>query len=98
MALNYIWIAFFLIGFVVAVIRLIFFGDTEIFSQIMQGVFSDAKNGFEISLGLTGVLALWLGFMKIGERGGVINVLAKLIAPFFRKIFPEKENGSNPAH
>ena len=89
MALNYIWIAFFLIGFVVAVIRLIFFGDTEIFSQIMQGVFSDAKNGFEISLGLTGVLALWLGFMKIGERGGVINVLAKLIAPFFRKIFPE---------
>ena len=89
MALNYIWIAFFLIGFVVAVIRLIFFGDTEIFSQIMQGVFSDAKNGFEISLGLTGVLALWLGFMKIGERGGVINILAKLIAPFFRKIFPE---------
>ncbi len=89
MALNYIWIAFFLIGFVVAVIRLIFFGDTEIFSQIMQGVFSDAKNGFEISLGLTGVLALWLGFMKIGERGGVINVLAKLTAPFFRKILPD---------
>ena len=89
MALNYIWIAFFLIGFVVAVIRLIFFGDTEIFSQVMQGVFSDAKNGFEISLGLTGVLALWLGFMKIGEKGGIITLLAKLIAPFFRKIFPE---------
>lgn len=89
MALNYIWVAFFLIGFVVALIRLIFFGDTEIFSQVMQGAFSDAKNGFEISLGLTGVLSLWLGFMKIGEKGGVITVLAKLIAPFFRKIFPE---------
>ncbi|MCQ2608013.1 MAG: hypothetical protein MJ197_04935 [Bacteroidales bacterium] len=89
MALNYIWIAFFLIGFVVALIRLIFFGDTEIFSQVMQGAFSDAKNGFEISLGLTGVLSLWLGFMKIGEKGGVIDLLAKLIAPFFRKIFPE---------
>lgn len=89
MALNYIWVSFFLIGFVVALIRLIFFGDTEIFSQVMQGAFADAKNGFEISIGLTGVLALWLGFMKIGERGGVINVLAKLIAPFFRKIFPE---------
>lgn len=89
MALNYIWIAFFLIGFVVAIIRLIFFGDTEIFSQVMQGAFADAKNGFEISLGLTGVLSLWLGFMKIGEQGGVINVMAKIIAPFFRKIFPE---------
>ncbi len=89
MALNYIWVAFFLIGFVVALIRLIFFGDTEIFSQVMQGIFSDAKNGFEISIGLTGVLALWLGFMKIGERGGIINLLAKIIAPFFRKIFPE---------
>ena len=89
MALNYIWIAFFLIGFVVATIRLVFFGDTEIFSQVIQGAFSDAKNGFEISLGLTGVLSLWLGFMKIGEQGGVINVMAKIIAPFFRKIFPE---------
>ncbi len=89
MALNYIWIAFFLIGFAVALVRLIFFGDTEIFSQVMQGVFSDAKNGFEISIGLTGVLSLWLGFMKIGEKGGMITLLAKLIAPFFRKIFPE---------
>jgi len=89
MALNYIWIAFFLIGFVVALVRLIFWGDTEIFSQVMQGAFSDAKNGFEISIGLTGVLALWLGFMKIGEKGGIIDLLAKLIAPFFRKIFPE---------
>lgn len=89
MALNYIWIAFFLIGFIVALVRLIFFGDTEIFSQIMQGAFNDARKGFEISIGLTGVLSLWLGFMKIGERGGVIDILAKLIAPFFRKIFPE---------
>lgn len=89
MALNYIWIAFFLIGFVVALIRLVFYGDTEIFSQVMQRAFADAKNGFEISIGLTGVLSLWLGFMKIGEKGGVITLLAKLIAPFFRKIFPE---------
>ncbi len=89
MALNYIWIAFFLIGFVVALIRLVFYGDTEIFSQVMQGAFADARNGFEISIGLTGVLALWLGFMKIGEKGGIIDLLAKLIAPFFRKIFPE---------
>ena len=89
MVLNYIWITFFLAGFVVALYRLLFLGDTEIFSQVMQGIFSDAKNGFEISIGLTGVLALWLGFMKIGEKGGIITVLAKLIAPFFRKIFPE---------
>ena len=89
MVLNYIWITFFLAGFVVALYRLLFMGDTEIFSQVMQGIFSDAKNGFEISIGLTGVLALWLGFMKIGEKGGIITVLAKLIAPFFRKIFPE---------
>lgn len=89
MVLNYIWITFFLAGFIVALYRLLFLGDTEIFSQVMQGIFSDAKNGFEISIGLTGVLALWLGFMKIGEKGGIITVLAKLIAPFFRKIFPE---------
>lgn len=89
MVLNYIWITFFLAGFIVALYRLLFMGDTEIFSQVMQGIFSDAKNGFEISIGLTGVLALWLGFMKIGEKGGIITVLAKLIAPFFRKIFPE---------
>lgn len=89
MALNYIWIGFFIIGYLVAFVRLVFFGDTEIFSQVMQGAFDDAKNGFELSLGLTGVLSLWLGFMKIGERGGVIDFMAKLIAPFFRKIFPE---------
>lgn len=89
MALNYIWIGFFLIGYIVALVRLVFFGDSEIFSIVMQGAFDDAKNGFELSLGLTGVLSLWLGFMKIGEKGGVINLMAKLIAPFFRKIFPE---------
>jgi len=89
MALNYIWIGFFIIGYLVAFVRLVFFGDTEIFSQVMQGAFDDAKNGFELSLGLTGVLSLWLGFMKIGERGGVIDFMAKIIAPFFRKIFPE---------
>ncbi len=89
MALNYIWIGFFLIGYLVALVRLVFFGDTEIFSLVMQGAFDNAKNGFELSLGLTGVLSLWLGFMKIGERGGVIDFMAKLIAPFFRKIFPE---------
>lgn len=89
MVLNYIWITFFIVGFIVALIQLIFFGNTDIFPQIMQGIFSDAKNGFEISLGLTGVLSLWLGFMKIGEKGGVINFLAKITAPFFRKIFPD---------
>jgi spore maturation protein SpmA len=89
MVLNYIWIAFFLIAFVVALIKLIFLGDTEVFPAIVNSTFDTAKTGFEISIGLTGVMALWLGIMKIGERGGVIDIFAKFIGPFFHKLFPE---------
>ncbi len=89
MALNYIWIAFFLIAFVVALIRLIFFGDTEVFPEMMESTFSMAKTGFEISIGLTGALTLWMGIMRIGERGGVVAVIAKGISPLFTRIFPE---------
>ncbi len=89
MALNYIWIAFFLIAFVVALIKLIFFGDTEIFQKIVASTFDMAKTGFEISIGLTGVMTLWLGLMKIGEKGGAVNVLARLVSPFFNRLFPE---------
>lgn len=89
MVLNYIWIAFFIIAFIVALIRLIFFGDTEIFPQIINSTFANAKLGFELSLGLTGVMTLWLGILKIGEKGGVINFFSRLVAPFFAKLFPE---------
>jgi spore maturation protein SpmA len=89
MALNYIWIFFFLIAFVIALVRLIFFGDTEIFPAIMNSTFVNAKTGFEISLGLTGVMTLWLGLMKIGEKGGMVAILSKIVGPFFKKLFPE---------
>lgn len=89
MVLNYIWIAFFLIAFVIAFIKLAFFGDTEVFPAIMDSTFATSRTAFEISLGLTGVLSLWLGIMKIGERGGVVNALAKLLGPLFRKLFPD---------
>lgn len=89
MVLNYIWIAFFLIAFVIAVVRLIFFGDVEVFPNIMNSTFETAKQGFEISLGLTGVLSLWMGVMKIGEKGGVINVLARFLSPLFTRLFPD---------
>lgn len=89
MALNYIWIGFFLIAFVVALIRLIFFGDMEIFPAMMEGTFDMAKKGFDISLGLTGALTLWMGIMKIGEKGGVVKVIARFISPLLVKIFPE---------
>lgn len=89
MALNYLWIFFFVIAFVIALVRLIFFGDTEIFPAIMNSTFDNAKTGFEISLGLTGVMTLWLGLMKIGEKGGMVNILSKIVHPFFRKLFPE---------
>ena len=88
MVLNYIWVAFFLIAFVVALVRLLFFGDYEVFPAMMDSTFSSSKTAFEISLGLTGVLALWLGIMKIGEKGGVVNVLARLLSPLFAKLFP----------
>lgn len=93
MVLNYIWIAFFLVAFAVAVVRLIFMGDVEVFPAIMNSTFSSAKTAFEISLGLTGVLSLWLGIMRIGEKGGVINVVARWLAPVFSKIFPDIPKG-----
>jgi spore maturation protein SpmA len=89
MALNYIWIFFFLSAFVIALIRLIFFGDTEIFPAIMNSTFDNAKTGFELSLGLTGVMTLWLGLMKVGEKGGVVQLLSRTVGPFFEKLFPE---------
>lgn len=89
MILNYIWIGFLLIAFVVACIQALFYSNTQIFSDIINSTFDSAKSGFEISLGLTGVLSLWLGIMKIGENGGVIKAFSRLVAPFFTKIFPE---------
>ena len=93
MVLNYIWIAFFVIAFVVALIKLVFFGDFEVFPAMMDSTFSSSKTAFEISLGLTGVLSLWLGVMKIGEKGGVVNVLARLLSPLFTKLFPDIPKG-----
>lgn len=89
MVLNYIWVAFFLISFAVACVKLIFFNDVEIFQRIVAGTFDNAKLGFEISLGLTGVMTLWLGLMRIGERGGAIAIFTKLVGPFFARLFPE---------
>ena len=89
MALNYIWVGFFLIAFVVGLVKLIFFGDITIFETMMKALFDRAKLGFELSLGLTGILALWMGIMKIGERGGMINILAKMVSPLFTRLFPE---------
>ena len=89
MVLNYIWIAFFLIAFVVAVGKLVIGGDTAVFTEIINASFASAKTGFEISLGLTGILSLWLGIMKIGVKGGVIQAFARLAAPVFSKLFPD---------
>lgn len=89
MVLNYIWIAFFLIAFVVALGRLLIGGDTTVFTNIINSSFEAAKSGFEISIGLTGILSLWLGIMKIGEKGGVIQAFARWAAPVFSKLFPE---------
>lgn len=97
MALNYIWIAFFLIGFIVALGQLIFAGNTQIFNDLVNSIFSSAKTGFEISLGLTGVLTLWLGLMKVGEKGGVVAILGRLFGPLFQKLFPELPKG-HPAY
>lgn len=88
MALNYIWISFFVIAFFIGLVKLIFFGDMNIFSEMMNSTFEMAKTGFEISLGLTGVLTLWMGIMKIGEKGGVVRIFSKLVGPFFNKLFP----------
>ncbi len=89
MALNYLWISFFLIAFATGLVRLIFFGDYDIFPQLIQATFDNAKTGFNISLGLTGALTLWLGIMRIGEKGGMIRLLSKAIGPFFNRLFPE---------
>lgn len=97
MALNYIWIAFFLIGFIVALGKLIFTGNIQIFNDLVNSVFSNAKTGFEISLGLTGVLTLWMGLMKVGEQGGVVGILGRLFGPLFQRLFPELPKG-HPAY
>jgi spore maturation protein SpmA len=89
MALNYVWIAFFLIAFIAALIKLIVFQDYDIFQKIVSGTFDSAKTGAEISLGLIGLMTFWLGIMKIGEKGGMINIFARMVGPFFGKLFPE---------
>lgn len=93
MVLNYIWIAFFLTAFIVAVVRLLFLGDTEVFPAIINSTFDSSKTAFEISLGLTGVLSLWMGIMRIGEQGGVIGLFSRLLSPLFTKLFPEIPKG-----
>ena len=89
MVLNYIWVAFFGIAFLIAAGKLLFAGDASVFPAIMDSTFESAKNAFEISLGLTGVLSLWMGIMKIGERGGLVNLLARGLSPLFCKLFPD---------
>ena len=89
MVLNYIWVGFFVIAFITGLIKLIFTGDMEVFPNMMNSTFDMAKTGFEIALGLTGVLTLWMGLMRIGEKGGMVNILSRIIGPFFRKLFPE---------
>lgn len=93
MALNYIWITFFVVAFVIALVRLLFMGDTEIFPTIMNSTFSSAETAFKISLGLTGVLSLWLGIMRIGEQGGVVSVFARILSPVFSRLFPDIPKG-----
>lgn len=89
MVLNYIWISFFCAAFLIGTVKLCFFGDTEVFPNIMGSTFDTAKTAFEISIGLTGVLSLWLGIMKIGERGGIVNALARILSPLMTKLFPD---------
>ena len=89
MILNYIWFGFFIIAFVIALVHLIFFQDSSVFDAILQSTFDNAKIDFKLSLGLTGVMTLWLGVMRIGEKGGMVEILAKLINPLFRRLFPE---------
>ena len=93
MVLSYIWISFFLVAFIVAIGRLVFLGDTQVFPEIINSTFSASKTAFEIALGLTGVLSLWLGIMKIGEKGGLINFISRLLSPIFSKLFPDIPKG-----
>lgn len=97
MVLNYIWIFFFGVAFLVALYRLLLEGDTEVFGAMIRATFDMSRTGFEISLGLTGVLTLWMGIMKIGERGGAVGVMSRVISPFFRRLFPGLPKDS-PAH
>ena len=89
MALNYIWFGFFVIAFLVALIKLIFLQDTAVFPALLNSTFESARTGFEVSIYLTGAMALWLGLMRIGEKGGMVSILSKLVGPFFEKLFPE---------
>ena len=93
MVLNYIWIGFIIIAFVIALVKLIILGDVTVFPALIDSTFASSKTAFEISLGLTGVLSLWLGIMKIGERGGVVNVLARVLSPVFTRLFPDIPKG-----
>ncbi len=93
MVLNYIWIAFFVIAFAIGAARLVLMGDTGVFPAMMDSTFASSKTAFEISLGLTGVLSLWLGIMKIGERGGMVSALSRLLSPVFTKLFPDIPKG-----
>ncbi len=93
MVLNYIWIGFFVVAFVIALVKLVVMGDFDVFPAMMDSTFSSSKTAFEISLGLTGVLSLWMGVMKVGEKGGVVNVLARLLSPVFCKLFPDIPKG-----
>ena len=97
MVLNYIWIAFFLIAFIVAIVKAVFFGDMEVFPAMVGSTFDMAKLGFELSLGLTGVMTLWLGIMRVGEKGGAIGLLSKGISPLFNKLFPDIPK-NHPVH
>lgn len=97
MALNYVWIAFFVIAFIVALLKLIFLGDMEIFSNLINGIFESSKTGAELSLGLVGIMTFWLGIMKVGEKAGMISVFAKGVNPFFSKLFPGVPKG-HPAN
>ena len=93
MVLNYIWISFFVIAFVIGVVKLVLMGDTGVFPAMIDSTFASSKTAFEISLGLTGVLSLWLGIMKIGERGGVVDALSRLLSPVFTRLFPDIPKG-----
>jgi spore maturation protein SpmA len=97
MVLNYIWIFFFLIAFLIGLVKMIFFGDMQVFPDMVNSTFDMAKSGFEISLGLTGVLTMWSGIMKIGEQGGIVTIISRLIGPFLNKLFPELGN-NHPAY
>lgn len=97
MVLNYIWVGFFLIALLVGLGRLLLLGDTQVFTDMVNSTFEMATTGFDISIGLAGVLTLWLGLMKVGERGGAIAVLAKLVRPFFTRLFPGVP-ADHPAH